>query len=47
MIAPFLISVAAIPALIAFWLVAWLVANLLASPRPVVARQRDRDERRR
>jgi hypothetical protein len=27
--------------------VAWLVGNLLAGPRPVVARQRDRDERRR
>lgn len=47
MIAPFLIAVAAIPALIAFWLVAWLVGNLLGSQRPVVARQRDRDERRR
>jgi hypothetical protein len=27
--------------------VAWLVGNLLGSQRPVVARQRDRDERRR
>ncbi len=47
MIGLFLIAIATVPALIAFWLVFWLVANLLKEPRPVVARVRIRDERRR
>ena len=47
MITLFFIAIAAVPALIAFWLVAWLVGNLLEGPRPVVARVRSRDDRRR
>ena len=45
MIAPFLIAIAAVPALIGFWLVAWLVGNLLQVTRPVVARDRSSDDR--
>jgi len=45
MILPFLIALAAIPELIAFWLVLWLVCNLLADSRPVVmARVRSLDK---
>ncbi len=43
MIAPILIAIAATPLLVAFWLVAWLIGNLLQGTRPVVARDRGRD----
>jgi len=43
MITLFVIVVAAVPALIGVWLLAWLVANLLKEPRPVVAHVRIRD----
>jgi hypothetical protein len=44
MIAPFFIAIAAVPALVGFWLLAWLVGNLLQGTRPMVARDRSRDE---
>ncbi len=47
MIAPLFIAIAAVPALIAFWLVAWLIGSLLQGTRPVVARDRSTGERRR
>ncbi len=46
MITLFVVAIAAVPALIGFWLLAWLVANLLKEPRPVVAHVRIRDGRR-
>jgi hypothetical protein len=42
-IAPILIAIASTPLLVAFWLVAWLIGNLLQGTRPVVARDRGRD----
>lgn len=44
MIGLFLIAIAAVPALVAFWVVAWLVASLALQPRPVVARVRSRHD---
>lgn len=40
MIAPFLIAALAVPVLIAFWLVAWLWADVFAGPYPATVRER-------
>ena len=46
MSAPFLIGAAAAAMLFAFWLLAWLVGDLLAGPVPAAVRARQ-DPRRR
>jgi hypothetical protein len=40
MIAPLLIAAAAVPALIALWLVAWLFGDLFAGPASATVRVR-------
>lgn len=44
MIGLFLLAMATVPALVAFWLVAWLIASLALQPRPVVAHVRSRND---